>query len=160
MPLRSDWSDRYCPIARSLDVLGDPWALLVLRQALSGARRFEEFRAVGAADNILASRLRALVDQGLLRRSPYLDGARTRDEYVLTSSGAATLPVLNALALWGDVHRPHEDPAIAMSIVHRECGHTTRSPDRCTHCGADLTPSSTAWRKTWAPDDVALVDAE
>ncbi len=160
MPLRSDWSDRYCPVARSLEVLGDPWALLVLRQALSGARRFEEFRtALGAADNVLSSRLRALVEHGLLRRSPYVDGSRTRDEYVLTPAGADTLPLLNALALWGDAHRPHADPGIAMSVVHRDCGHTTRSPDRCTHCGGELTPSSTAWRRTWAPEDVPLVDA-
>ncbi|GAA2729070.1 winged helix-turn-helix transcriptional regulator [Cellulomonas aerilata] len=160
MPLRSDWSGEPCPIARSLDVLGDPWALLVLRQALSGARRFEDFRAsLGAADNVLASRLRALVDHGLLRRSPYRDGARTREEYVLTDAGAQTLPILNALALWGEAHRPHRDPDLTMGIVHRDCGRTTQSPDRCTHCGTALTPASTAWRKSWAPQDLALVDA-
>jgi len=161
MPLRSDWSDKNCPIARSLDVLGDPWALLVLRQALSGARRFEDFRAgVGAADNILAARLRTLVDGGLLRRSPYADGTRTRHEYVLTAAGADVLPVLNALAGWGEAHRPHADPTVRMEVVHRPCGHVTRSPDTCTHCGEPLAPSSTSWRTSWAAHDVDLVGAD
>lgn len=160
MPLRSDWSDQHCPIARSLDVLGDPWALLVLRQALSGATRYEDFRAsVGAADNVLSSRLRALVDGGLLRRSPYRDGARTRHEYLLTPAGADTLPLLNALALWGETHRPHGDAGVRMEIVHRDCGEVTASPDRCTHCGDALAPSSTAWRKSWLDADLPLVDA-
>ena len=81
MPLRSDWSTENCPIARSLEILGDPWTMLVLRQALSGVRRFEQFRdQLGIADNVLSKRLNNLVDAGLLRRVPYQDSGRTRRE--------------------------------------------------------------------------------
>ncbi len=157
MPLRSDWSQDLCPIARSLEVVGDPWTLLILRQALSGAHRFEDFRSgVGAADNVLSSRLRALVEAGLLRREPYADGSRTRDGYAITPAGADVLPVLNALAIWGEVHRPHDDPAVRMDVVHRDCGRVTATSDTCSHCGGELTPPSTLWRKSWTGTDVAL----
>ena len=70
MPLRSDWSAATCPIARSLDVVGDPWMLLILRHALLGVRRYEDFRTgLGVADNVLSRRLPAMVDAGLLRKA-------------------------------------------------------------------------------------------
>src|ERR1700712_459650 len=125
MPLRSDWSEDRCPIARSLDVVGDPWILLIIRQALSGARRFEQFRAeLGIADTVLSRRLQALVDAGLLQRSAYRDG-RTRSESVLTDAGAGLLPLINGLVLWGEKHRPHTDPEVSMQIVHADCGAVT-----------------------------------
>ena len=93
MPLRSDWTGERCPIARSLEVLGDPWVMLVLRQAFSGVRRFEQFRdQLGVAENVLSKRLSTMVDAGLLRRVPYQDQRRTRHEYVLTEAGARHLP--------------------------------------------------------------------
>src|ERR1700712_5139205 len=122
MPLRSDWSHDRCPIARSLDVIGDPWILLIIRQALSGVRRFEQFRAdLGIADNVLSRRLQSLVDAGLMQRSAYRDG-RTRQEYVLTEAGAALLPTINTLVLWGEKYRPHTHPDVSMQIVHANCG--------------------------------------
>ena len=97
MPLRSDWSEATCPIARSLDVVGDPWVLLVLREALTGATRFDDFRvALGVADNVLSRRLSAMVEGGLLVRSPYVDEHRTRHEYLLTDAGRDLLPVVQA----------------------------------------------------------------
>ncbi len=120
MPLRSDWSSERCPIARSLEVLGDPWVLLVLRQAFSGVRRFDQLRSeLKIADNVLSSRLTRLVDAGLLRRVPYQDHQRTRYEYVLTDAGADTFPVITALAQWGERQRPHPDPDVRMDVVHR-----------------------------------------
>jgi DNA-binding HxlR family transcriptional regulator len=99
MPLRSDWTSERCPIARSLEVLGDPWVMLVLRQAFSGVRRFEQFRdQLGVAENVLSKRLSTLVDAGLLRRVPYHDRRRTRHEYLLTEAGADTFPIITALA--------------------------------------------------------------
>jgi DNA-binding HxlR family transcriptional regulator len=107
MPLRSDWSAATCPIARSLDVVGDPWLLLVLRESFKGVTRFEQFRAaLGIADNVLSRRLAQMVEAGLLRRSPYHAGNRVQHEYVLTDAGADLLPVLCALAHWGGRHRP------------------------------------------------------
>jgi DNA-binding HxlR family transcriptional regulator len=107
VPLRSDWSEERCPIARSLEVLGDPWVLLVLRRAFSGVRRFDQLRTeLGIADNVLSNRLAKLVDAGLLRRVAYRDHQRTRYEYVLTDAGADTFPAITALAQWGERQRP------------------------------------------------------
>ncbi len=161
MPLRSDWSAENCPIARSLEILGDPWTMLVLRQALSGVRRFEQFRdQLGIADNVLSKRLNNLVDAGLLRRVPYQDSGRTRREYVLTEAGADTFPVVIALAQWGERHRPHPDPGVRMDIIHRSCGQQTTTTDYCSHCGERLTIDTTTWRKSWRdPQDLELVGA-
>ncbi len=107
MPLRSDWSSDNCPIARALDVLGDPWSLLILRHALLGGRRYEQFReSLGVADNVLSRRLAAMVESGLLRKVPYRGEQRTHFEYALTEAGADALPVLNALVRVGrEAHR-------------------------------------------------------
>ena len=72
MPLRSDWSGNVCPIARGIDAGGDPWVLLILRESLAGARRFDDFkRRMDAADNVLSSRLSSMVSSGLLETRAY-----------------------------------------------------------------------------------------
>jgi DNA-binding HxlR family transcriptional regulator len=107
MPLRSDWSDDVCPIARSLDVLGDPWTVLILREVFDGNHRFDTIRdRLDVADTVLSKRLRAMVAAGLLDRHAYAGSARPRYDYTLTSSGQDTLPVLSALASWGEAHNP------------------------------------------------------
>lgn len=144
MALRSDWSTKACPIARGLDVLGDPWVLLVLREVLMGTHRYDELReALGVADNVLSSRLRRLVDQGLLTRRPYNAGNGRRAEYALTEAGADAMPVLNALVLWGNQHTTA--PRGPLRILHRDCGAETRSADRCDTCGVPLTADNVAW---------------
>ena len=146
MPLRSDWSEATCPIARSLDVVGDPWVLLVLREALTGATRFEQFRdALGVADTVLSRRLSAMVDADLLVRTPYVDRHRTRHEYLLTGAGRDLLPVVNALAQWGERHRAR--PTGRLEVVHEGCGRTSRSADTCTACGVRLTTDTVSWRR-------------
>lgn len=101
-------SNARCSVARSLEVLGEKWTLLVVREALLGRTRFAEFRArLGVAPDVLADRLAKLVDAGVLARQPYRDaGEREREEYVLTESGRALVPVLAALVEWGDAYRP------------------------------------------------------
>jgi DNA-binding HxlR family transcriptional regulator len=112
MPLRSDWPASVCPIARSLEVVGDPWVLLILRNALLGARHYERFRAeLGIAYNALSRRLQAMVDAGLLRQVLYRGPRRTHLEYHLTEAGADLLPVLQALAWRGDTHTSGPVPA-------------------------------------------------
>ena len=149
MALRSDWSTKACPIARGLDVLGDPWVVLVLREVMLGAHRYDELhRSLGAADNVLSNRLRRLVDAGLLTRQPYGSGAR-RWEYHLTEAGADALPVLHALAQWGNRHTPA--PRGALRIVHRGCGAEATSADWCDACGVALTPDNVAWEKPSQP---------
>jgi DNA-binding HxlR family transcriptional regulator len=150
VPLRSDWSAATCPIARSLDVVGDPWVVLVLREALTGATRFEQFRsALGIADNVLSRRLAAMVEAGLLTRAPYDAGNRTREEYLLTDAGADLLPVLNALAQWGECHRPAATGR--MEVVHDRCGEVMSSADTCTSCGARLSADTVSWRRPRHP---------
>lgn len=159
MALRSDWSDRNCPIARSLDVVGDPWVLMIMQHALSGLRRYDEFREeMGIADTVLSRRLSALVEAGLLRRSPYRDGNRTRQEYLLTEAGADLLPVINSLVIWGETHRPHPDPEVTMQIVHDSCGRVSSTPQTCSECGVPMPPEAVIWRKSWrSPADLHLV---
>lgn len=101
-----------CSIARSLDILGDSWTLLIIREAMvAHSTRFREFReALGVAPNVLTKRLAALVDEGLLERQTYQEpGARARDEYVLTEAGRSLSVVIAALATWGSTYRPRPD---------------------------------------------------
>ena len=97
-----------CSIARSLEILGQKWSLLIVREAFFGRTRFSEFRErLGVAPDVLTDRLARLVDAGILDRRSYReDGARERHEYVLTEAGHGLRPVLAALAEWGDDHRP------------------------------------------------------
>jgi DNA-binding HxlR family transcriptional regulator len=100
--------DDRCPIARSLDVLGEKWTLMIVRDALAGATRFGQFQAsLGIPRDVLTARLASLVESGVLERRAYqADGARPRDEYVLTHAGRDLALVLLALGDWADRHRP------------------------------------------------------
>ncbi|GHS85985.1 HxlR family transcriptional regulator [Actinomycetota bacterium] len=100
--------DTRCSIARTLEVVGEKWTLLIVREAFWGRTRFSEFRAaLGIAPDVLTCRLATLVEHGVLARQAYReDGARERAEYVLTPAGRELKVVLAALAQWGDEHRP------------------------------------------------------
>jgi len=99
---RTSFEKAECPIARSLDVLGDWWSLLIIRDAFLGLRRFGEFQKnIGLAKNILTVRLRALVDQGILTTAPASDGSAYQ-EYVLTPKGRGVFPILVALRQWSE----------------------------------------------------------
>lgn len=94
--------DSVCPLARSLDVVGEWWSLLILRDATAGIKRFSEFeRRLGMAKNILSARLKALVGAGVMRVVPASDGS-AYSEYELTEKGRDLLPVLVALRQWGE----------------------------------------------------------
>jgi DNA-binding HxlR family transcriptional regulator len=97
------WTDPECPVARTLDLLGDRWSLLVIRDAMDGARSFTEFqRRTGIARNILTDRLRKLTAHGVLARQTAPSGRRL--QYVLTDAGRDLFPVLLALRQWGEHH--------------------------------------------------------
>jgi DNA-binding HxlR family transcriptional regulator len=99
MPAKTDLARLNCSLARALNVVGDWWTLLVVRDAALGVRRFSEFReSLGLARNILADRLQRLVEADVLRR----EGPDTRPTYALTEKGRALLPALAALMQWGD----------------------------------------------------------
>jgi DNA-binding HxlR family transcriptional regulator len=102
MVKRTSLEKAECPIARSLDALGDWWSLLIIRDAFLGIRRFSEFqKSIGLAKNILTVRLRALVDHGILKTAPASDGSAYQ-EYVLTPKGRGVFPVLVALRQWSE----------------------------------------------------------
>lgn len=149
MPLRSDWSAEICPIARGIDAIGDPWTLLILREAVSGARRFDDFkRRIAASDNVLAARLATMVDEGLLETRPYSEGARPRQEYVPTEAGADAVPVLQAYATWAHRHRPSQAEQPSFAVVCGACGATTERSETCAACGAALTVAEgVKWRR-------------
>jgi DNA-binding HxlR family transcriptional regulator len=105
-----------CAIARSLDVIGDWWSLLIIREALAGIRRFSDFqRKLGAAKNVLTTRLKELVAAGILETGPASDGTAYR-EYLPTEKAKALLPVLVALAQWGADHLFAENETCSVPV--------------------------------------------
>lgn len=110
-----------CPIARSMDVIGDCWSMLIIRDAMLGKRRFGEFqKSLGIAKNILAARLRALKDDGILQLVPAADGGAYQD-YVLTDKGRDVFPIMVALRQWAEEYafQPGEETNI---MVDRQTG--------------------------------------
>jgi DNA-binding HxlR family transcriptional regulator len=137
MPFRP-FGDQNCSIARALEVLGERWTLLVMREVLLGRHRFADIqRNVGVAPNILSDRLQTLVDHGLLERRLYAEHPESY-EYRPTAKGVDVNPVLVALLTWGDRHGGHEPPRV---IVHTTCGHDARPMLHCEHCGEAVRPA-------------------
>lgn len=119
---RTRLTDAECPIARALDVVGDWWSLLILRECLDGATRFDQFeRHLGISPTILTRRLRDLVEHGLLDRARY-QSRPARYEYLLTERGRGLQTVLVALAEWADHDRPHQERTL--QVVDCETGET------------------------------------
>ncbi|WP_333901277.1 helix-turn-helix domain-containing protein [Enterobacter wuhouensis] len=99
---RTRLEESTCPVARSLDIVGDWWSLLIVRDALRGIKRFGEFqKSLGIAKNMLTTRLKLLVEEGILTLQPASDGSAWQ-EYVLTDKGRALQTVLVALSQWGN----------------------------------------------------------
>ena len=142
MVKRTSFEGDACPIARSLDVIGDWWSMLIIREALFGSRRFGEFqKSLGLAKNILTVRLRALVDQGILKLAPASDGSAYQ-EYLLTAKGRGTFPILVALRQWSEAFddRPEE---IATIMVDREKGRPVKKLELRAEDGRLLTQAET-----------------
>ncbi len=117
---RKSYGNMKCPIARSLDRVGEWWSILILRDAFYGLRRFDEFqKSLGVAPNILTRRLNALVQSGMLERRRYSEHP-PRDEYVLTQRGRDFHPILLALSTWGSRHFAPEGAAV--QIVNNRTG--------------------------------------
>jgi DNA-binding HxlR family transcriptional regulator len=134
---RTDTSAWPCTIARSANVLGDRWNLLVIRQACLGTRRFEDFqRQLGIGRNILTVRLNRLVDEGLLTRVEYQQRP-VRHEYRLTDKGREAYPILAAMAAWGDrwLTGPEGTPLV---LHHATCDHDMHAVVVCSECAAPL----------------------
>jgi DNA-binding HxlR family transcriptional regulator len=118
---RTSFAEAECPIARSLDAIGDWWSLLIIRDAFLGKRRFGEFqKSLGLAKNILTIRLRTLVEDGILATAPASDGSAYQ-EYVLTPKGRGIFPVLVALRQWSEEFDDHPEE-IGTNLVDRAQG--------------------------------------
>lgn len=117
---RKSFGNMQCPIARSLERVGEWWSILILRDAFHGLTRFDEFQEnLGIAPNMLTRRLKALVEAGLLERRRYSERP-PRDEYLLTQAGRDFRPVLWALLAWGNRHFAPEGPSVV--IVDAQTG--------------------------------------
>jgi len=110
-----------CSLVKATELIGDRWRMLILRSALYGVRRFDDFRAeLGAPRTVLSSRLSDLVDAGLLAKQPYKEtGKRTRNEYVLTDMGEALRPIFIGLTQWGDEFLGEGDAPISFTAKGR-----------------------------------------
>ncbi len=130
------YDSQICSVAGSLEVIGERWTLLIVRDAFMGARRFEHFqRRTGVARNVLAARLNLLVEEGIFRRVPYQEHP-VRYEYRLTEKGMDLWPVIVSLLQWGDRHiYPGRAPVL---LVHKRCGGAVSDHRICETCGAVL----------------------
>ena len=142
MVKRTSHEEASCPIARPLDVIGDGWSLLIIRDAFDGLRRFGQFqKSLGLAKNILSARLHRLLDHGILTTVPAEDGSPYHD-YVLTDKGRGLFPVLTALRQWGDefFFQPNETRA---RLTDRDSGRPVAKVEVRSADGRLLTPEDT-----------------
>lgn len=127
-----------CSIARALDIVGEWWTPLILRDVFRGIRRFEELQtSLGIARNILSDRLSTLVEGGVLERRRYQEHP-ARYEYRLTDMGRDYYRVLLALKQWGDRWLA-EDEGPPVTLIHASCGHEVTPVLACSHCGEPIT---------------------
>jgi DNA-binding HxlR family transcriptional regulator len=128
----------HCSIARTLDIVGEWWSLLIVRDAFLGVTRFDDFRArLAISRNILTQRLNHLVDNEILQRVPYQEHP-PRFEYRLTERGRDLSHVIIALRQWGDRWAaPDGEP---LTVIHNNCGHASKAVLVCSHCGERLQP--------------------
>ena len=135
--LRRDYPDQLCSIAKSLEVIGERWSLLIVRDVFNGHRRFGEIQSsLGVARNVLAARLQRLVDEDILERRPY-QASPPRHEYFLTEKGLDLWPTLIALLSWGDRYSPSPGGPPKV-ILHKVCGGQVSERGICESCGTVL----------------------
>ena len=141
---RTSFAKWPCSIARTVDLLGDAWTPLVLREAFYGIRRFDDFQeSLGIARNTLTDRLRRLTEEGLLDKQLYQSEPK-RYEYLLTEKGRDFFGVLAALSRWGDQWLAGEEGA-PVTLHHETCGHDTHAEVVCAGCGEPLRAEETSW---------------
>jgi DNA-binding HxlR family transcriptional regulator len=129
----ANYSKEHCSVAATLSIVGDPWTLLILRDAFYGVRRFDDWQArLGVARNVLAARLKSLVEQGVLETRLYSDHPPRKD-YVLTPKGLDLQPVLLMLKAWGDRH-VYGEAGTPLDITH-SCGASLTAKLVCEACG-------------------------
>jgi DNA-binding HxlR family transcriptional regulator len=136
--LKRDYETQTCSIARSLEVVGERWSLLILRSVFLGVHRFDDLLdALGITRSVLTARLQRLVDEGVLERVPYQQRP-ARYEYRATAKGIELWPVITHLLRWGDAHYP-EPAGVPRIVEHSGCGGRPDDHLHCDRCGEALT---------------------
>ncbi|MFF3346492.1 winged helix-turn-helix transcriptional regulator [Streptomyces sp. NPDC002779] len=136
-----DVSTENCPVQCTLDLVGEKWTLLILRDAANGVRRFDDFRRhIGLSEAVLSDRLRKLTAAGILTTVPYREpGSRSRNAYRLTRKGWDLWPVLVALRQWGETYAPDPQGPV-LDLRHADCGAPVRVVVECAEEHAALSP--------------------
>ena len=134
MALPHDYTGQACSLARALEIVGERWTLLILRDAFYGVRRFGDFAVhLGIPRAVLSDRLKTLTAAGVLERTPTAQG---RDEYRLTTKGESLWPAVRALTAWGDEHYAPDGPRRVLR--HAADDAPLDTDGRCTACGAKI----------------------
>ncbi|MEA2442635.1 MAG: hypothetical protein QOH76_4059 [Thermoleophilaceae bacterium] len=143
--LGNSYDKQVCSIARTLELIGERWTILIVRDAFLGVRRFDDFqRSLGIARNVLQGRLERLVEHGILERVRYQERPE-RFEYRLTEKGLDLWPVLVSLISWGDRHAAEAGAPVVLE--HRDCGGRVNDRRICESCGAMLGPRDVSARR-------------
>src|SRR5947209_4215935 len=133
---RKSFSDMHCSVAQCLEVVGEWWTLLIVRDAFLGVTRFDEFQErLGISRNVLGQRLHRLIEAGVLTKVPYSEHP-PRFDYRLTERGRDLWPVINTMRQWGDKHAAPDGPPLR--LVHKECGHISEPRLVCSTCGEPI----------------------
>jgi DNA-binding HxlR family transcriptional regulator len=134
---RKSFSEMDCSVAQCLEVVGEWWSMLIIRDTFMGVTRFEDFqRRLGISRNILRDRLTSLVDAGVLVRVPYSEHP-PRDDYKLTQKGRDLWPIITAMRQWGDQYAAPNGPPV--EVIHRSCGQASHLEMSCAWCGERVT---------------------
>ncbi len=134
---RKSFADMHCSVAQCLEVVGEWWSMLIMRDAFLGVTRFDDFQQrLGIARNILNQRLTRLVEEGVLDKVAYSDHP-PRYDYRLTAKGRDLWPVLTAMRQWGDKYAAPDGPPL--KVVHKKCGKVAQAIMTCSACGEPLT---------------------
>jgi DNA-binding HxlR family transcriptional regulator len=133
---RKSFEDMACSVAQCLEVVGEWWSMLLIRDAFLGIRRFDDFQErLGISRNVLSQRLNKLVEEGVLQKQPYQQNP-VRYEYLLTDKGRDLWPVLTSMRQWGDRYRAPKGPPV--KVFHRKCGHAAAFELHCADCGEQV----------------------
>ena len=134
---RKSFSEMHCSIAQCLEVVGEWWSMLIVRDAFLGVSRFDVFQErLGISRNVLNERLAKLVDAEVLEKEPYSEHP-LRYDYRLTDKGRDLWPVLTTMRRWGDTYAAPDGPPVM--AIHRECGEISNPVLTCSACGEPMT---------------------
>jgi DNA-binding HxlR family transcriptional regulator len=133
---RKSFSEMHCSVAQCLEVVGEWWSLLIVRDAFLGVTRFDEFQArLGISRNVLNQRLTQLVQAGVLVKVPYSEHP-PRHDYRLTNKGKDLWPVLTTMRHWGDKYAAPDGPPL--ELIHEGCGAISQARMTCSTCGEPI----------------------